>query len=215
MEIERASFADITDGLDTKSEKIRALAKADYSRVEIASLLNIRYQHVRKVLVDAGISKGLKILELEVDRSPVVVELADEASFATTRAEYLTEAGFESLGTWSAGLADGDIVLSAKPPNDPGVYAFVLDGAVVYVGLTQSGLKNRLDQYRRGDERQKTNSRVKQLIARALAEGKNVGVLIARPTPLEWQSLPVNTAAGLEMGLIKSIKPLWNIVGAT
>ena len=62
METNRVSFEDVTAGLATKSDKIRALAKAGYARVEIAALLGIRYQHVRKVLLDAGITGGLILL---------------------------------------------------------------------------------------------------------------------------------------------------------
>lgn len=47
-----APMNDVTAGLQTKSDKIRALAKAGYSRAEIARYLDIRYQHVRNVLVD-------------------------------------------------------------------------------------------------------------------------------------------------------------------
>jgi antitoxin component of MazEF toxin-antitoxin module len=36
----------------TKADKIRALAKAGYTRQQIADFLGIRYQHVRNVLVD-------------------------------------------------------------------------------------------------------------------------------------------------------------------
>lgn len=43
---------DIAAGFQTKSDKIRALSKAGYSRAEIARFLDIRYQHVRNVLVD-------------------------------------------------------------------------------------------------------------------------------------------------------------------
>ena len=39
-------------GLATKSDKIRALTRAGYSRSEIADFLGIRYQHVRNVLVN-------------------------------------------------------------------------------------------------------------------------------------------------------------------
>ena len=42
---------DIVTGLSTKSSKIRALAQEGYSRSEIAIFLNIRYQHVRNVLL--------------------------------------------------------------------------------------------------------------------------------------------------------------------
>ena len=38
--------------------------------------------------------------------------------------------------------------MDAKALTVPGIYAFVVDDVVVYVGLTQSGLKTRFDQYR-------------------------------------------------------------------
>jgi bifunctional DNA-binding transcriptional regulator/antitoxin component of YhaV-PrlF toxin-antitoxin module len=41
-----------TSGLSTKADKIRSLAKAGYTRQQIADFLGIRYQHVRNVLVD-------------------------------------------------------------------------------------------------------------------------------------------------------------------
>jgi hypothetical protein len=43
---------EIVAGLTTKSDKIRALDRAGYSRSRIAEYLGIRYQHVRNVLVD-------------------------------------------------------------------------------------------------------------------------------------------------------------------
>jgi len=56
----------ITKNLPTKSEKIRKLNAAGYSRQAIADFLGIRYQHVRNVLVDderrrpAGFSEGYR-----------------------------------------------------------------------------------------------------------------------------------------------------------
>jgi AbrB family looped-hinge helix DNA binding protein len=41
----------VTAGLKTKSDKIRALHRAGWSRSKIADALKIRYQHVRNVLV--------------------------------------------------------------------------------------------------------------------------------------------------------------------
>jgi hypothetical protein len=38
-------------------------------------------------------------------------------------------------------------------------------------------------------------------------------VLVATPAPSEWNGLPVNTAAGLESGLMERIGPIWNIMG--
>ena len=47
----RKTFSVVTKGLETKSSKIRALNAAGYSRSEIAKQLDIRYQHVRNVLI--------------------------------------------------------------------------------------------------------------------------------------------------------------------
>jgi hypothetical protein len=85
---------------------------------------------------------------------------------------------------------------------------------VVYVGLTLSGLKTRLDQCRRGHKGQRTSARINNRISQTLHKGKQVKVLVATPEPQEWQDLPVNTAAGLEAGLIQMIRPSWNIRGA-
>jgi bifunctional DNA-binding transcriptional regulator/antitoxin component of YhaV-PrlF toxin-antitoxin module len=48
----------VVAGLKTKSAKIRALAREGYSRADIARFLEIRYQHVRNVLVQSSMSHG-------------------------------------------------------------------------------------------------------------------------------------------------------------
>lgn len=48
----RRSKDEVVAGFHTKSDKIRELAKAGYSRSEIADFLGIRYQFVRNVLVN-------------------------------------------------------------------------------------------------------------------------------------------------------------------
>lgn len=45
---------EVVAGLTTKADKIRALFRAGYSRSEIAGSLDVRYQHVRNVLVGSG-----------------------------------------------------------------------------------------------------------------------------------------------------------------
>jgi hypothetical protein len=57
--ISRSSPEAVTNGLHSKSDKIRALARAGFLRSEIARILGIRYQHVRSVLVSAGMDHGL------------------------------------------------------------------------------------------------------------------------------------------------------------
>src|SRR6185312_12549579 len=207
----RTPASEIVRRFETKSDKIRGLAKAGYLRTEIAKLLDIRYQHVRKVLVDAGISDGLQY-RVEVDRAPVVIQAT--RNITPTSSSVLTSAGFKKLGEWKK-LSDAEFELDTHAPKDPGVYAFTLDDVIVYIGLTQTGLKTRLDHYRRGHERQKTNARVKGLILGELNQGKSVKIFIAVPPALEWNGLPVNTSAGLETGLIQMIQPAWNIQGKT
>ncbi len=208
----RLPVGDVTRGLETTSDKIRALAQVGYDRTEISLLLGKRYQHIRKVLVDAGITGGLR-RQVEAAREPVVVD-ATPAPQPTTSWEVLLSAGFRVVGTWRLD-DETKIKFDGTAPLEPGVYAFVVDDVVTYVGLTNNGLRARFDQYRRGHEKQRTNARVHKLIEKKLLEGQRVKALIATPEPLEWNGLPVNAAAWLEAGLTEMIRPVWNIAGAT
>lgn len=209
---ERCSTEEAIAGLTTTADKIRALANAGYDRVEIAQHLSIRYQHVRNVLLRSGIAGGLR-REIEAEREPVEVDAALPPS-EDRSLNVLLDAGFQLLGEWTRD-PESLLSLDARAPSAPGVYAFVVDDMVVYVGLTLNGLKSRFDQYRRGHKGQRTSSRINGRIKQTLLEGKRVKVLVAMPEPSEWQDLPVNTAAGLEVGLIEMIRPIWNIRGAS
>lgn len=55
---ERRPMHQVVAGLRTKSDKIRALAHEGYSRSEIAKYLEIRYQHVRNVLIQSPPAKA-------------------------------------------------------------------------------------------------------------------------------------------------------------
>src|SRR5271168_1817438 len=119
----RAPTDEILRGLETTSDKIRALARAGYLRTEIREILDIRYQHVRKVLVDAGITAGLQ-RPVEMERSTDVIEVQPEERVQTSPSVLLA-AGFQPLGVWQ--IVDDKLELSAKAPVDAGVYAFILD----------------------------------------------------------------------------------------
>lgn len=196
---------------ETTSAKIRTLAQTGLTRKAIADHLGISYQHVRKVMIDAGmtggLSRGNRSKQVMVSNQPV----PKPSSFPC---QLLLDAGFRQIGEWNR-RGGTTIGLDTKAPTDSGVYAFVVDGMVVYVGLTQNGFKARFDGYGRGHEKQRTNARVNALIRQTIADGKKVLILISTPDPLEWNGLPVNTAAGLESGLIRMIRPAWNISGAT
>lgn len=211
--LSRVPITEVIEGLATISDKIRALARAGYLRTEISKALDIRYQHVRKVLVDAGIGTGLT-RDAEFERPPVEARIDPEERRRTT-SDVLLRGGFRLLGEWRP-TEDGEFELSAKAPPDAGVYAFVVDGWIRYIGLTQRGLSTRMGHYRRGHQRQRTSARVKKLISTTLKEGKPVQVLIAIPDKaMEWNGLPINAAAGLEAGLIRLIQPDWNMQGVT
>lgn len=196
----------IVEGLVTKSDKIRELARAGYSRTEISAFLGIRYQHVRNVLVQAGIEAGTRN-DLGKPRSASVTPSPEPWPV-----ERLLSAGFERLGNCSL-LADS-FEYSAKAPNKPGVYAFAVDGLVAYIGLTRGTLRTRLGHYVYGHARQKTSHRVKGLILEALGQGKMVSACIALPPQFDWNGLPVDGPSGLETGLIKLVRPPWNKQGA-
>lgn len=65
----RAEMAKVVVGLPTKSAKIRALGDAGYARGDIARFLDIRYQHVRNVLVQAQ-EKEERAVQNETAASP-------------------------------------------------------------------------------------------------------------------------------------------------
>jgi hypothetical protein len=64
------------NGLTTKSDKIRLRAGAGYDRTEINKVLDIRYQHVRNVLLQSGITGGLS---RGAEREPIEVDAAPAA----------------------------------------------------------------------------------------------------------------------------------------
>ena len=198
--------------LKTTSDKIRKLAAGGYLRTEISKLLGIRYQHVRRVLVDAGITDGLKRPTV-VNRPPAPFG-PTSPSPQVTRPEALLQKGFRHLARWTL-TNSGALALDAPSPVEPAVYVFVLDNVLVYVGLASRGLQRRMNAYRRGHKRQKTSARIHRLIKESLENGRKVEVLMATPEDVEWNGLPVSTAAGLEWGLIRMNQPEWNIQGAS
>jgi hypothetical protein len=121
----------------------------------------------------------------------------------------LQAAGFTPAGEWQAD--GGRIKLSVRPAaGSATVYAFILDGTVVYIGKTETCLRNRMNGYRNGQSSQRTNVRVRALILAALANGSRVEVMSISPEPTVWNGLPVSVVCGLEAGLIDLIRPIWN-----
>lgn len=215
MEYTRETVLPALEGMKTKAAKIRALAFAGYLRSEIAEIVGVRYQRVRNTLEAAGISLG-KTRDVVLDREPVEIEVAEEeiAEARPTAASYLLAGGaFRPAGEWR--LAGEGLELSETAPKETGVYAFILDGSIAYVGLTLRTLHQRLSDYRRGHARQRTSARVKKQIIESLRAGSRVEVLVATPEATEWRGLPALTAAGLEAALIRKLLPPWNVHGVS
>lgn len=192
---------DVVRGLATKSEKIRALATAGLTRTQIAAFLGIRYQHVRNVLVQSG--------NFQEKAKAAGTSLEPDETWTIDR---LVEGGFEHLCECELDTAGG-FGFSQKGSAKPGVYAFAVNGIVTYVGVSQSGLQGTMYHYSYGHKGHKTRARVKQLILESLANGDAVSFLVAHPPELDWNELPIDGLAGLEAGLIRAIRPVWNIQG--
>ncbi|USI76535.1 GIY-YIG nuclease family protein [Sphingopyxis sp. USTB-05] len=160
-------------------------------------------------------SAGIDAISVPVDRVEALAKRT--AKSASTAIEpfppsKLLDAGFIRIGEWTS-VSEEVFVLDTSAPREPGVYAFVVDGVIRYIGLTQRGIRTRMAHYVRGHSRQRTSARIKGRILEALAEGRRVEVLVATPEPTEWKELPVLTAPGLEAGLIRLVQPEWNMQG--
>lgn len=198
----------VIEGLTTKSARIKALVAEGYLRADVARFLDVKYQHVRKVLSDAGITDGLQNGQPSVVASPQPAKVREPLSI-----QVLLDAGFVRLGTWTA--ADGKISLEIPAPKTPGVYAFVIAGEVKYVGVTHASFHQRMGNYRLGNAAQRTSSRINLQIADELAAGRVVEIYLATPEASTWNGLPVNMAAGLEEGMIQAFSPPWNMRGTS
>lgn len=188
----------ITRGLSTKSDKIRALADAGYSRSEIARQLDIRYQHVRNVLVARQSPTNEKLSRQSRTNEKLFVKM-------------LSEAGFEAAGQW---VRDEDgIRVEGHLHTGPAVYAFAVGSRVVYIGKTSRSFRQRMGQYRKPGPTQSTNQRIRPLIREELNAGNDVEVLAANPGETDWRGLPVDLVTGLEAALVRHFRPPWNQQG--
>ena len=111
---------------------------------------------------------------------------------------------FRPVGAW-----DGTMPRIHRAPffhRRPGVYAFVVDGWVAYIGKAQH-LHKRLRSYRRvlkpSDAR--PFRKAHQGIVATVSASRTVGVY-ALPIPLESDRTP----GGVEAELTRSAKPKWN-----
>lgn len=120
--------------------------------------------------------------------------------------------GFCVSSRWILG-AGGELVAETALPREPGVYVFGLAGRAVYVGIASTSLAKRLYFYSRPGVSQRTNIRLNARLRAELATAGSIDILTASPPAMSWRSWPINTAAGLEYGLISSFDIPWNLRG--
>ncbi len=129
----------------------------------------------------------------------------------TLSVDTLITAGFTQVGQW---LINGSgICLDCEMPRTAAVYAFAVDGQVLYVGCASLNLHQRLDGYVRPGPTQSTNQRLNPLIRAVLDAGHAISVFAASPPLSEWNGLPVNQIIGLEAAIIRTFHLPWNTMG--
>jgi hypothetical protein len=123
--------------------------------------------------------------------------------------QILLDARFERVGAWRIGGTAASMELDGNAGREAGVYAFVVDGVIHYIGSAQRGLHGRFRRYVTS-RTLRTSTRIRSNIIACLREGKAVEVYALQPQAVEWRSLPVDLVTGLEEGLIRSVRPAWN-----
>lgn len=133
-----------------------------------------------------------------------------ELTAQTIKIRHLKDAGFKEAGKWKLNSRPRLPQFEGQMPEEPGVYAFVVKRKVRYIGSAQRGLHRRFRSYTNPKNKGTVATRIRKHVSDALAKGDDVKVLAIICTPLSWNGLPVNLVAGLEEGLIRSLKPKWN-----
>jgi hypothetical protein len=185
----------------TKAEQIRQFSAEGLSVSEIASRMGVRYQHAYQVLKRS-----------ETPRKPRVVK-PSSVQKPPLLSQTLLNAGFHRASGWILDES-GTLSLSDALPKEVGVYAFVKAGVVMYVGVATMGLAKRIYFYAKPGVSQRTSQRLNGIIRAELEFAAEIDVLVAHPSDMQWNGLPVHGAAGLELGLIKAYSLPWNLRSA-
>jgi hypothetical protein len=119
---------------------------------------------------------------------------------------------FEKTGTWRRN-EQGQAICDGPIPTSPGVYLFIVGGAVKYVGSALKSLHSRMRSYERRQRDQKSRRPVHLQLGRAIEKHSIVEVhtlVIKNPIKSDPTGLPIDYAIGLEAGLIQALDPEWN-----
>ena len=128
-----------------------------------------------------------------------------------TTLDGLIDAGFVHAGRWTKFEVTTKLNL-----DEPGVYAFVVDGEVKYIGKTDRSLSARFRSHRERTEDAEQDDRlpVHFRLAETIYGGRAVEiyVLLGAGQTTMWRGLPVDVLSGLEAALIRQFDPPYNRV---
>ena len=134
--------------------------------------------------------------------------------------EFIENLGFKEVGKWEWDKdEDGEILCplgEREQKQKEWVYAFVVDGVVMYIGQTEKTLKKRMGDYEKPGKSQDRNHRGNKQIKDALENGVEVFVYALQNDEIKRNKEAENLIAhfaGLEKGLIKEMKLGWNVSG--
>lgn len=193
-----------SDGIMSKSERIRELARGGMSVSDIAKKVEVSYQHAYNVCRASGLKSATRTGDASKPQHQPLAK-------PPLPVAVMLDGGFQLCGPWDG--QEGRLRCPSGLPAEPGVYAFVIDGVAQYVGVATRSLAKRLYGYSRPGPSQKTNQRVSALLLELIAAAKCVEVYFAIPPRFEWNGLPVSGAEGLEGGLIQTFHLPWNVKG--
>lgn len=124
----------------------------------------------------------------------------------------LISLGFERVGSWFWEGDDLNFELTQHAKEKNILYAFIVDGTVMYIGKSILTLHKRIYFYKNCGPSQRTNIRVRDKIRTCLKQGSQVLIYaFVQKVPLMYQDIAINIAAGIEDNLIAYIKPEWNL----
>ncbi|VVE71601.1 hypothetical protein PAN31117_04109 [Pandoraea anapnoica] len=127
--------------------------------------------------------------------------------------EQLIEIGFQPVGRWMLsedGALKAEVDIHAKLHKNV-LYAFVVEGQVMYVGKSTTGLRQRFQSYATPGKDSSTNVRCHQHIREHVEKNTRVEILSMADKGLhKYGSFHLNLAAGLEDSIIAMLKPSWN-----
>jgi hypothetical protein len=127
----------------------------------------------------------------------------------------LLNIGFRRVGRWVESDDGPSYQIDQHGDDKDILYAFLVDGEVMYVGKTIRRLKRRMYNYKKPSPSQSTSARIRQKIETSLKAGAVVDIFALPDNGLlNYGVFRINLADGLEGSIIGDLKPPWNIIGS-